>query len=901
MKKIPIVGIGASVGSLLELERFFRHMPSGLEVAFVIIQHQHPSNAPEGIQPDVMTEWIEMVASHVDDKMEVEAGKVYMAPPHAFVTIDKGRLRLMDMPADSRRHLPLDVFFRSLRDNLGEKAVGIILSGTGSDGALGIKAVKEAGGLTLAQDPATTEYAIRPLSAIRTGLIDFVIPVEEMPEVILNHIGQTFDGQKRLKATDSQTARLILEIFDLIRAQTGHDFSKYKTHTIYRRVERRIAVNKRDTLPDYVALLREDPDEIRILYKELLISVTCFFRDSETFKVIAERIIPRVISTLKTEHVRVWVPACATGEEAYTWVMLLKEYIDAKHVNIDVQVIASDIDTDALDMGRKGLYPSNIAVDVPPHILDTYFDQEKDGFRVKKAIREKVIFADQNLLQDPPYSTLDIISCRNLLIYLNEELQHEAISLFHYALNPKGVLLLGNSESLGSLQQHFKIIDRSHNVFEKQVASERLVSGQKIPFLRPRKDVHPANLIEKPISELTRDFILERHTPPGVVIDYEGDMHYVQGQTGKFLTISTCKLGTELVKVAREGLQVPLANAIHKAKRIKGEVLHRNVRVKNDEGYTFTDLLVAPLHGGSTDIKLLIVLFQPVDLQALLLSKEEQASPAIQKLEQELVEKERYLQSLVSEPETAIEEPVKAKDEAHFVNQELATSNVDLIHKVEELDSANTRLANLLLATESAALFLDKELRITHFTTSISSIIDLRPTDIGRPIQQFTHKLAYDHLLEDSQEVLKSLVPKQAEILTANQRHFWLRILPYRTVSDTIEGLVVTFTDMTQYKQQEVELEKYRHHLALLIQEKSQKLRESEALLNTMGRIAQIGGWKFEVATQEVAWTREVYRIHEVPNGFVPDLGSAYAFYEESSRPNHPGGPGKSLHRGHPL
>lgn len=832
---IPVVAIGASAGGLKEFEQFFKNMPTTKELAFVIIQHLAPNN--KSILADIVNRYTAMDVCQIEHKMKVQPGKVYIIPPNHLVLLDKDKLMLKELEKKHGVNLPIDVFFRSMKDAIGEKSVAVILSGTGSDGTQGIKEVKEAGGLTLVQQPDTAEYDGMPSSAMRTGLIDYVIPVEEMPKVILNYIENEFQ-ENRIIADDKKSERLINEIYEIIKSQSGHDFTHYKRNTIYRRIERRLTVKKLNKLQDYIKLLKDDGTEAGILYKELLISVTSFFRDKETFAYIKKNIVAKVISGTENNNLRVWVPACATGEEAYTWAILFKNYIDDNKLNIDLQVFASDIDTDAIEKAREGFYTSNIVADVSKDIIDRYFQQENNGFRIKKSIRETVIFAEQNLLQDPPYSRLDLISCRNLLIYLDSFLQQKAISIFHYALKSTGYLVLGNSESLGNSAQFYEVIDRKYKIFRKINNIETSANIWSMTYERHTAKQAEKKTFQEPISEIAKEFILETQAPPSVVIDPEGNMLYAQGKTGKFLEITTGEISSNIIKTAKSGLKIPLSNLLRQARKTFTEASQNNIKLNTDDDFEYVDIIISPLKNNQKNTKLFVVFFKPgKNILKNSTSDDENNTnrTAIYDLEKELAEKEQYLQNAVEELETTNEELKSSNEEAQStneelqstneeletskeelqsVNEELTTTNNELALKVDELNKVNSQLQNLLSATEIATIFLDRDLHIFSFTPAISIIIDLLRTDIGRSIKQFTNNLKYENLFEDAKGVLKTLIPKEAEVENIDNRFFWMRIIPYRTVEDKIEGVVITFTDITEKKEAENKLkeseEKYR-------------------------------------------------------------------------------------------
>jgi len=855
MKKTPIVGIGASAGGLKEFELFFKNMPSTKELAFVIIQHLSPNH--KSILADIVNRYTEMDVCQIKNNMAIQPGKVYIIPPNNLVLLDKEKLILKKPKNQQRVNLPIDFFFRSLKDNKAERAVALVLSGTGSDGSLGIKEVKEAGGLTIVQQPDTADYNGMPRSAIETGLIDFIIPVEEMPQVILSYVENGFQENKIIKR-DNTSESLINQIFKIITQQTGHDFTNYKRNSVYRRIERRLTVKKTDNLKDYLQILKKDSSEVGILYKELLISVTSFFRDKEIFDFIEKKIVPQVVSNAEGNNIRIWVPACATGEEAYSWVILFKKYIDDHKLNNELQVFASDVDTDAIEKAREGFYTGNIAADVNNALLERYFLSEQNGYRVKKAIREMVVFAEQNIVQDPPYSRLNLVSCRNLMIYLNNHLQQKALSIFHYALKNSGYLVLGNSESLGNTAPWYEVVDRKNKVFRKNNTVEMSARVWNMTYDRQLGKLPDRKQLQEPISDIAREFILEKHTPPSVVINQEGTMLYVQGKMGKYLEIATGDISTNVFKTAKKGLKMPMSNALRKAKKNQAEAIHRNIRIQTDDSYEYVDIVVSPLKYREKETPLFVVMFKtatPPNKKSEDEENEHIDHATIEELEKELAEKEQYLQNTIEELETTNEELKSSNEEAQStneelqssneeletsreelqsVNEELETTNNELNIKFEELNRVNNDLKNLFSATDIATIFLDKELKIFSFTPAISIIIDLLQSDIGRSIKQFTNNLKYDHLIRDARVVLKTLIPKETEVQSNDNKYFWMRIIPYRTIDDKIEGVVITFTDITEKKQQEKELEKHRNHLEELVEEKSRELAESEEKFRTI-------------------------------------------------------------------
>lgn len=895
-KKNPVIGIGASAGGLSAFENFLKNMPSGKDAAIVIIQHLDPNH--KSILADIVNRYTEMDVLQITDGVKIEPGKVYIIPPNKDVTLKEGELILSPPIKIQGRHLPVDTFFRSLKEDLQEKAIAVILSGTGSDGTHGIRDIKEAGGLTLVQSPETAQYDGMPRSAIKTGLVDFIIPVEKMPEIILKYIDNEFQEKKIIKTGDEQVDSYINKIFHLVQKQTGHDFRGYKQNTINRRIERRLTVNQVQSLKDYLEILNTKPKEIEMLYKELLISVTNFFRDTNVFNFIEDKLIPKLISELTGDTVRIWIVACATGEEAYSWAILLKKYIEDNKLNLNIQIFASDIDLDAIAKAREGFYNNNIISDVPQELLNKYFIKETDGYRVKKSVRESIIFAEQNVLQDPPYSKLHLISCRNFLIYLDNNLQQKVIATFHYSLNSDGLLVLGNSESLGGLANFFKIVDRKHKIFQKLESTNML---NKIWNITGRhsttsQDEEKQNKLSIPLNKIAEQIVLERYIPPSVIINENLDIQYIQGKTGKFLELTTGELTHNIIKIAREGLKISLTNAIRKAKINKKETVVKNVRVKTNGEFEYINLTVLPIIKNNKTTDLLLVIFDSYNRLNENLSLKNTASSEVNRvseLEKELAEKEEYLQSTIEELETTNEELKSSNEEAQSaneelqstneeletskeelqsVNEELVTTNAELQNKLEELGKLNSVLNNLLSSTQIATLFLDKDFKIFQFTPAVASIIDLIPSDIGRSIRQFSNNLEYDSLLEDAQKVWNNQEVVETEVKTYSDQYYWMRILPYRTIENSVEGVVITFTDINEKKKNDAEIDSYKNKLEQLVEEKAKELKESQQMLARTEKLANIGSWEWGVDDKSIKWSDELYKIFKLdPQRGTPD------------------------------
>jgi two-component system CheB/CheR fusion protein len=730
-----------------------------------------------------------------------------------------------------------------------ERAICIVLSGTGSDGTLGVRSIKGEGGMVMAQNPESTEYDGMPRSAIATGLTDYVLPPAEMPAQLIAYVAHAFGKRPRPVSPPAPRAEDALKkICILLRTQTGHDFSQYKQSTMIRRVERRLAVHQIERLDGYVRYLQQNPAEGEALFRDLLIGVTSFFRDPEAFTALEEQVIPQLFAGKPAGAViRVWAPGCSTGEEAYSIAILLQERLEALKQTFKVQVFATDIDSRAIEHARAGVYPASIAADVSPERLARFFSQDPDGgiYRIQKGIRDMLVISEQDVIKDPPFSKLDLISCRNLLIYMSVELQKKLIPLFHYALNPRGALFLGTSETVGEFLHLFAVRDSKWKLYQRKEDKEgahRPAMGKFIPPLTeggaaPRPTIAEQGENKIPLRELAEQALLHEYTPASVVVNERGDVLYIHGRTGRYLEPAPGDAGMNIIKMAREGLRRGLTTALHKAAALKEPVRYPALRVKTNGELTTVHLTVRPMAAGPDAIAapgLFLVSFEEAPAASPVrpgqaegtgegagdLSGDSDARVAA--LEQELQAKEEYLQTAYEEMETSNEELKSSneemqsvneelqstneeletsKEELQSVNEELGTVNAELQQKVFELSRANNDMNNLLAGTGVGTIFVDHHLRIRRFTPPATQVINLIQSDVGRPVGHIVSNLVgYDRLLEDIQAVLDTLIPKEVEVRTRAGDWYMLRIRPYRTLENVIEGAVLTFFEITEMK-----------------------------------------------------------------------------------------------------
>ena len=848
----PVVGIGASAGGLAAFEAFFAGLPADRDpaMAFVLVQHLAPDH--KSILGDIIQRCTRMAVHEVTDGMVVQPNCTYIIPPGHDMALLNGTLQLLKTSPARGQRLPIDFFFRSLAQDQRERAIGIILSGTGTDGTLGVRAIKGENGLVMAQNPESAEFDGMPRSAIGTGLVDYVMPPAEMPAKLIAY-AEHLTGRPRLETVaTTETENALKKIFVLLRTQTGHDFSLYKPSTINRRIERRMGLNQIDRLESYVAYLNKTPDEVDALFRDLLINVTRFFRDPEAFAALAKDIIPGLL-----EHrppgvpLRLWVVGCSTGEEAYSLAILLAEHMETSKRSAPVQIFATDIDSHAVAMARAGVYPASISADVSPERLARFFTLDTDGgcYRINKSIRDMLIFSEQDMIKDPPFSKLDLISCRNLLIYLTPDLQKKVVPIFHYSLNPDGVLFLGTSESVGESGHLFRSIDAKAKIYRRK---ETGLTARGTPAFPPAlpgdaslprlSQVRQASPLKTPVREVAERELLAHAAMVGALVNARGDIFYLHGRTGLYLEPSTGEPGvSNILKMAREGLRPALTSALRKAAKSSSAVHVSRVRIAGDGHSLEADLTVRPAgeDKGAEPSLFMVVLEQPSPITEKPTRARRGAETGIAALRRELQAKEEYLrsaneqlqsateelqssneemQSVNEELQSTNEELETSKEELQSVNEELITVNAELQSKVLGLSQANNDMNNLLAGTGIGTVFVDHQLRIMRFTPAASAVINLILSDVGRPVAHLVSNLTgYDRLVADTREVLDTLVPKEIEVGTNEGKFYTMRIQPYRTLENVIEGAVISFIDITAMVRTREELRKANELMRLAV------------------------------------------------------------------------------------
>ncbi len=841
-----IVGLGASAGGLEAYEAFFHHMPLDSGLAFVLISHLDPDHA--SMLTEILQRVTAMPVVEAQDQMTVEPNRVHVIPPNRDMAIFHGVLQL-SVPAVPRgQRMPIDAFLRSLAEDQGNQAVGIVLSGTGTDGTQGLRAILGAGGITLAQEPSSAKYDAMPLSAIRAGFVTQALPVEDMPAVLQAGTSAIRPPPGVLMAKGLAPAPQIppgsmARLLMLLRTATGHDFSLYKKSTIGRRIERRMAQHDIEDTDVYARYLKENPAEIQALFRELLINVTSFFRDAEAFAVLRQDILPKLLADKPEGYVlRVWVAGCASGEEAYSIAILLREVMDETHQEFKVQLYATDLDDEAIALARAGCYPPNIAADVTPERLRRYFIKEDSGYRVKKDIREMVVFAIQNVIKDPPFTRLDLLSCRNLMIYLEAELQNRLIPAFHYALKPGGILFLSPSESIGGHPELFSALSRKWKFYRAvhSAASTRAVMATGLSWAAEASNRAPEEIMKKAretnFAELTRRALLQSYAPASVVVDAKGNVLYVHGETGKFLRPAPGQASLCLVDMARDGLQLELRTALQAAASPGAGGVERDVALTGEDGIQMVHLSVRALPEAEAGQDLLLVSFQarprptepkrrgastkaqePGRIEALendlaytrenlqaTIEEQQASNEELKSTNEELQSTNEELQSTNEELQSTNEELETSKEELQSVNEELITVNAELQAKIEQLAGMQNDMKNLLDNINIGTVFLDPYLNIRRFTREATRVYRLVGTDVGRPLVDIKSDLEGDDLTEAAQSVMDTLVPCEREVRVTGGACYLARIQPYRTLDNVIEGVVLTFTDISGRKAAEM-------------------------------------------------------------------------------------------------
>lgn len=865
-----IVGIGASAGGLDAFKAFFSKLPNDTGMAFVLLPHLDPSH--KSLIASILATKTDIPVVEAEDNMVVEPDHVYILPPGKEVTIEDQHLHLTAIAQPREEWTAIENFLTSLAKDQAERSVAIILSGTGCHGTLSFRDIKIAGGIILAQDPASTQHSQMPKNAIDTGLVDMVALPEEMPAILSEYASHPY-LEKTTNHITEEILQSMYRILAYLRTRVKYDFSGYRKNMLLRRIQRRMCVNQSNTLEAYYDFLKATPEEAAALNKDLLIGVTAFFRDKEAFEILANDVLPELVSNCTEERpVRVWVPACATGEEVYTITMLIFEAFEQAQKPVTAQIFASDIDEHSLKFAREGVYPQSIEGEVSADRLARFFElTPKGNYQIKKALRETIIFATQNLISDTPFSRLDLISCRNLFIYFQPELQSNVLNTFHFALKHDGILMLGPSESLGKNKNQFEILSKKWRIYKSVKAATEISvnfpidrhSQLKFPTRNNPKTMNYHTAPPARFAELVNRDLLEEYAPAAVLINRVYEILHYQGPTVNFLEFPKGSPTHDIITLLREGLRARIRTAVDYVLKNNQSIVDLDAKVKRDGHYVPCTLTVRPVFDPKFPNDLLLITFEekqgPVSNKVIpdtTLNFSSDDSSIIEQLEYELNATREDLQSTVEELESsneelkasneevmsmneelqsANEELETSKEELQSMNEELNTVNSELQFKVEELERSYDDTQNLLSSTDIATLFLDRKLQIRLFNPAIGELLNLRESDIGRSISDFSAKVANNDLLNDAHQVLDKLTPIEKDVWSTSDsqinRCYLRRIVPFRTVDDHINGVVITFVEITERYQQEQYLEQ-------CVQQRTKELHDREIRLSTIMKYA---------------------------------------------------------------
>lgn len=846
-----IVGIGASAGGLDALKKFFSTMPSDSGLGFVIVQHLDPTHKSSLVE--LLNKYTSMDVIQVKDGMKVKPNHVYVIPPNKNMGISNGSLHLSSIEDPHSLRMPINLFLKSLADDKKDSSIGVILSGFGADGTNGAKSIKLEGGIVIAQDPESAESDGMPVNVINTGLVDSILPPEKMSYKLISYVKTSRKIMQKLIADDKNNEEDLQAIFRLIRTRTGHDFSTYKESTMFRRIGKRANLHQIDNLKEYLRYLHQNPKELDLLFQEILINVTSFFRDPEAFRVMESKAISELMASKKEgDTIRLWVPGCSSGEEVYSLAMILREVMESMGKYFEIQIFGTDIDDDTIKSARKGSYLESIKLDVSQKRLRKFFIKKEDKYQIKNEIREMAVFAVHNVLKDPPFAKLDIISCRNLLIYLKSDAQKILLSIFNYALNKEGILFLGPSESIGESIESFDVVDKKWKIFKSSVSHPlpwRMVKSP-IKFApygeRDSKSGHYD--IEKiDLTNFAVKKLLDIYAPPSVIVNDLGEILYIHGKLGKYLEPAQGRARLNIFDMAKDNTGFKIRSAIQNAASKTKDVIMEGLKISSNGNSKIINITVKPIQEPEIMRNLLIVSFEDVltkkdeigkikidlntvekdkriiELEQDLRETRERLNITIEEMEtsyEELKAANEELQSMNEESQSTNEELETSKEEMQSINEELATVNTELQIKIDELTRANDDMKNLFNSTEIATIFLDREMNIRNFTPEASNLIKVRKSDVGRPIGDIVTNIKYKDLIADINRVLDNLVLKEHEVQTKDNDWYLMRILPYRTSQDVIDGVIVTFVDINQRMAAEEKIK--------------EALKYAESLINTI-------------------------------------------------------------------
>ena len=831
LRSLTVVGIGASAGGLEAVTRLLQRLSPDTGLSYVVVQHLAPNH--ESVLPELLGASTALPVVQARQGMPLLPNRVHVIPPNVQMTALRGTLHLAPRPHDRSQYTPIDTFFRSLAEHGLDRVVGIVLSGSAADGAMGLREIKNVGGITFAQDPKTAKHDGMPRAAIATGAVDLVLPPERIADELARlglHPFISEPQQPSREVQDFITDKELETLFYLLRSASGVDFSQYKQPTIRRRLQRRMALQRTSDAAAYLKLLAADPAEVRHLYRDILIHVTRFFRDPESYDSLKRLVFPTVVEDAGGKRpVRIWVPGCASGEEAYSIAIALLEHLGDDANTTPIQIFATDVSEDAVDRARAGIYPESIAADVSAERLRRYFTRADGHYRISKLVRDCCIFARQDLTRDPPFSKLDVIVCRNVLIYLGPRLQRQLMGLFHYALKPKGFLVLGATESVGGHGELFSVIEKRHKIYTRRVARTR-TDFEYVPLADVMSDREappaPASARNTRHADLQSDItrvLINRYSPPAVVVDSDFQIVQTRGKTGPYLELAAGDASLHVLKMAREGLLHDLRAGLQESRKHLKPVRRQGLLVRTNGTTREVDLQIVPVTDAS-DTPHFVVLFEPPAHAARPLPRSKGAQRKstdrrVEQMEQELSSSRDYLQAIIQDLEAANEELQSAneeilssneelqstneeldtaKEELQSTNEELNTVNEELNARNDELSHVNSDLINLLSAVPAAVVIVSSDLRIRRFTPLAEHILNLIPTDVGRPLGDIRPNLDAPDLEELTREVIDSVAMKELEATDRSGRRYAVRIRPYKNQEQRIDGAVLAFADLDE-------------------------------------------------------------------------------------------------------
>lgn len=865
------IAIGASAGGLEAIEQFITNMPTDNNFGIIIIQHLSPDY--KSMMAEILSKKTNIPVHKSEDGMLVEAGNIYLIPPKKNLTISQGRLVLNEPNYSGGLNFPIDLFLRSLAEDQGEKAIAVILSGTGSDGVRGIRAIKQHGGIIFVQDDTTAKFDGMPKAAISTGIVDFIMKPSDMPKQIISMLEYPTNFIKIDQDRVITDEEVLNKIFSLVKTSHGVDFSYYKPSTITRRLERRMSINKIDDISDYLNFMYKNPSEVAVLFKEFLIGVTSFFRDAEVFTKLEHEIIPELLSRIPDNEIRIWVAGCSTGEEAYSIAIIFREVMEKHNIPKQIKIFATDIDKKALQFAALGAYPESITADVPVNYLSKYFIKQGNQFVISRSIRENIVFAEHNLIKDPPFTNISFISCRNLLIYLKPETQIKVLKHFHFSLKTHGILLLGNSETIGDLPELFEVVDPKLKIYESIGTSKTIVdyptdrmlqnNNRRIGTTLDRLRYYSSEENEK-ILEMTLAQLSNGYYDALVVVNSSFDVMYMEGNLNNYFTMPKGKPIIELEKITSRDLSIPIINGVKKCFKTNKRVKYRKIlNKKNKKKTVIIDMF--PFSGYKKEEYCLIVISDMDKLakdscpdEHVSLEIPSHVEERLKDLENELQITKENLQATIEELETSNEELQatneellasneelqSTNEELQSTNEELYTVNNELQSKILELTELQSDLDNLLTSSSIGILMLDIELRIRKFSPKIKEIFKVIELDVGRPITHITHYIEDLDPYQLFKTALSEFSHKEFEVRTNNHIYYLMRIMPFRSELPRNDGLVVTFIDITQYK----------------------KIYESvtirDQIIKATQKVSKVGGWYYDIIHNTMFWTDEVYAIH---------------------------------------